>query len=129
MQNIIQQLADEKARSDQANEGMKGQQIGINRDRADTYREGTEGGLNLRQGELERRTAADEARDATTNRSLDLREDWNNQRAEYEKRVLDLRQNRLPLCRNCFVRSRTVAKVDSIGFVVRMCRQCSAGKS
>ncbi len=27
------------------------------------------------------------------------------------------------------VRKRTVAKVDSIGFVVRMCSQCSAGKS
>ena len=27
------------------------------------------------------------------------------------------------------VRSRTVAKVDSMGLVVRMCSQCSAGKS
>ena len=27
------------------------------------------------------------------------------------------------------VRSRTVANVDSIGFVVRRCPQCSAGKS
>ena len=27
------------------------------------------------------------------------------------------------------VRSFTVAKLDSIGFVVRRCRQCSAGKS
>jgi len=27
------------------------------------------------------------------------------------------------------VRSRTVASTDSIGFVVRLCDQCSAGKS
>jgi hypothetical protein len=27
------------------------------------------------------------------------------------------------------LRFRTVAKVDSIGFVVRKCTQCSAGKS
>ena len=35
---------------------------------------------------------------------------------------------RLPLPLVSTVRNRTVAKVDSIGFVVRMCRQCSAGK-
>jgi len=33
----------------------------------------------------------------------------------------------LPFVR--FVLKRTVAKVDSIGFVVRMCIHCSAGKS
>jgi len=36
---------------------------------------------------------------------------------------------RLPLPFVFTVRSRTVANVDSIGLVVRMCRQCSAGKS
>ena len=36
---------------------------------------------------------------------------------------------RLPLPLVFTVRNRTVANVDSIGFVVRMCRQCSAGKS
>jgi hypothetical protein len=36
---------------------------------------------------------------------------------------------REPQPRVLLVGSRTVLKVDSIGFVVRMCCQCSAGKS
>ena len=36
---------------------------------------------------------------------------------------------RLPLPLDFTVRSRTVANVDSIGLAVRMCLQCSAGKS
>lgn len=35
----------------------------------------------------------------------------------------------LPAPRVALVRKRTVAKVDSIGFVVRKWIQCSAGKS
>lgn len=35
----------------------------------------------------------------------------------------------LPAALVTFVRRRTVAKVDSIGFVVRKWTQCSAGKS
>ena len=44
-------------------------------------------------------------------------------------KTIVMHANRLPLPLVFAVRTRTVANVDSIGLVVWMCRQCSAGKS
>ena len=48
-------------------------------------------------------------------------------RANMKAIVNDASRLPQPFVRRC--RKRTVAKVDSLGFVVRKCTQCSAGKS